>query len=48
MGMEVLYEYTQVLPLWDFDLQPEESLEWTIGFRIERRLRVSTANKEQS
>lgn len=47
MGMEVLYQYTQVLPIWDFDLQPQEALEWTIGFRIERRVRVSQTRKEQ-
>ena len=48
MGMEVLYQHTQVLPLWEFDLQPEEVLAWTIGFRIERRVRVSETRKEQA
>lgn len=47
MGMEVLYQYTQVVPLWDVQLQPDEVLEWTIGFRIERRVRVSETKKEQ-
>ena len=46
MGMEVLYEYTQVLPLWEFDLSPDESMSWTIGFRIERRARSTSTNKE--
>jgi hypothetical protein len=48
MGMEVLYQYTQVLPMWEFDLQPGEVLGWTIGFRIERRVRVSQTRKEQA
>lgn len=46
MGMEVLYSYTQVLPLWDFDLAPEETMTWSIGFRIERRSRSRKATKE--
>jgi hypothetical protein len=46
MGMEVLYAYTLVLPLWDFDLASEESLSWTIGFRIDRRSRTKKAKKE--
>lgn len=45
MGLEVLYGYTQVLPLWDFDLLPGESTSWTIGFRIERRTRPNVAIK---
>jgi hypothetical protein len=48
MGFEILYEYTQVLPLWDFDLNPNESVQWTVGFRIERRSRAKNHNKEQS
>lgn len=47
MGMEVLYEYTQILPLWEFDLHPGERMSWTIGFRIERRARSNSINKEQ-
>jgi hypothetical protein len=46
MGLEILYEYTQVLPLWDFDLAPRESMQWTVGFRIERRARTKKTQKE--
>jgi len=48
VGMEVLYQYTQVLPLWEFDLAPGERMEWTIGFRIERRVRSSKKDKEST
>jgi hypothetical protein len=37
VGLEVLYEYTQVLPLWEFSLNPGESFAWTLGFLIEQR-----------
>jgi hypothetical protein len=46
MGLEILYAYTQVLPLWDFDLSPNETMQWTVGFRIERRARTKKAQKE--
>ena len=48
MGLEILYEYTQILPLWDFDLAPGESMQWTVGFRVERRARTKQNNKELS
>ncbi|MHC1693305.1 MAG: alpha-amylase/4-alpha-glucanotransferase domain-containing protein [Sphaerochaetaceae bacterium] len=38
-GKEVLYEYTQVLPIWDFDLAEGESFSCTLGFRIEGRVK---------
>jgi hypothetical protein len=41
MGKERLYQYTMFLPLWEFDLQKQQSLKWTVGFRIERRARVA-------
>jgi 4-alpha-glucanotransferase len=41
-GLEVLYQYTQVLPIWEFDLESNESLSWTLGFRIERRLKPNS------
>lgn len=42
MGMEVLYLYTHVLPLWTIDLVPGESASWTIGLRMERRSRTNS------
>jgi len=46
MGLEILYEYTQILPLWEFDLAPGEQMQWTVGFRIERRARTKQKDKE--
>ena len=39
MGNEVLYQYTQFLPIWEMELNSGEAMELTIGFRIERRSR---------
>jgi hypothetical protein len=46
MGLEVLYQHTTTMPVWDFDLDAGESFSWTIGFRIERRSKQHD-NKEQ-
>jgi 4-alpha-glucanotransferase len=42
VGLEVLYEYTQVLPLWEFNLSPGESFAWTLGFLIEQRIKPNS------
>ena len=47
VGLEVLYEYTQVLPLWEFNLNPGESFAWTMGFLIEQRTKPNS-DKELS
>lgn len=36
-GSEVLYQYTTMVPIWPFTLKPNESLEATLGFRLERK-----------
>ncbi|MFA7370657.1 MAG: alpha-amylase/4-alpha-glucanotransferase domain-containing protein [Sphaerochaetaceae bacterium] len=39
MGMEELYSHTLLLPVWEFNLEADESVSWTLAFRIERRAR---------
>ena len=44
-GIEVLYQYSLVLPMWEFDLQPQESFGFTLGLRIERRAKSAKAKE---
>ncbi len=46
MGMEELYSHTLLLPLWEFNLAPDEEVTWTVAFRIERRARRPRKEKE--
>ena len=46
MGMEELYSHTLLLPLWEFNLAPDEEVTWTLAFRIERRARRPRKEKE--
>jgi hypothetical protein len=46
MGMEELYSHTLLLPLWEFNLAPGEEVRWTLAFRIERRAKRPSKERE--
>ncbi|MGI6432842.1 MAG: alpha-amylase/4-alpha-glucanotransferase domain-containing protein [Sphaerochaetaceae bacterium] len=48
MGMEELYQHTRLVPLWNFELAPNSSYQWTIGFRIERKVGVMPSGGKRS
>ncbi|MFA5513650.1 MAG: alpha-amylase/4-alpha-glucanotransferase domain-containing protein [Sphaerochaetaceae bacterium] len=45
MGIEILYQYTQLLPVWEFSIDPGQTQKWTVGFRIEKRSGTSQSRK---
>ena len=44
-GIEVLYQYTQVMPVWEIDIAPQKTFSCTLAFRIERRIRPATSKE---